>query len=229
MRRWAIGVFGCLVAACGSILGVGPLTADEPDAAVVDSAPPPIPTFDAAPEVVDASLVDAAPDAQCFSTPPTPPRTVTQAGDGNGWNQLDALQVEDGTNAVGTGCCSGDSTATVTAANFGFDIPTGAQIQGVTIRMKARSNPGGLYSDGTVKLAVGGALGTELKNTTSWPAAYETRVYGNPVDTDGLALTPESVTSPDFAVRFHATKPAFTSAQATFEVDVLQVSVFYCR
>lgn len=232
VQRLGIAFLGLALAACGSILGVAELTTDqqEPATVAVREAGPKV-VVDPAPQKVDSSqFLDAAPDAQCSSVKATP-AAFTQDGAGNGWDALGNLSDEDGNDAVGHGCCGSDGTKTVTATNFNFNVPEKAQIQGATIRLKGHSNVGGLFRDSTVKLTSLGTLGTELKvdANPAWGGDYESRLYGNPGNADGLALFPAAVNSADFGVVFAAAKPPYSNINANFEVDVVEVTIFYCQ
>ena len=130
------------------------------------------------------------------------------------WTAPENILVSDSPYAVAT-VPNGGTVAThyLAATNFGFDIPAGAVIKGLTVTVN-RSSSGSVspyIRDNSVKIIRGGTVTESIdraKTTTDWPSTLSTTTYGGAGDTWGLTgLSLTDVNSPDFGVALSAKNP----------------------
>lgn len=112
--------------------------------------------------------------------------------------------------------------------NFGFAVPSGATINGITVAIERSASTGNVQDD-TVQLIKGGtASGTNKADTgTDWPAtASEASVnYGGAADLWALSLTDTDVNASNFGVRISA-KTASAGANIP-EIDFVSITITY--
>jgi hypothetical protein len=89
--------------------------------------------------------------------------------------------------------------------NFGFQIPKGATIDGVTLsisRYRDGTGPGHDVLDHEIFLLDGtGTIGNNKSAGSSWTLTEQVATFGGPADLWGATLTPSLVSSSDFGVR----------------------------
>jgi len=123
------------------------------------------------------------------------------------------------------------STFYLKATNFGFSIPTVAEICGVTIEVRKRGTGINIFNtirDNTVRLIAGGVItGNNKATTANWtfPDSYST--YGSSSDKWGVALTPAIVNSNDFGVAISAAYSGLVGVLLTAEIDQIRVTIDY--
>lgn len=109
--------------------------------------------------------------------------------------------------------------------NAGYNIPTNATINGVTVTIRRLGSLVNSVRDNTVQLMIGGSpSGSNLATTTSWPNSYGNAVYGGTTELWGLALTPAQVNATNFGVSIRARR---TANSPTASVDYVEISVCY--
>lgn len=89
------------------------------------------------------------------------------------------------------------------ATNYGFNIPAGATINGITVQInrEGSANTLGLgVRDSVVKLVKGGTVvGTNKAVTgTTWGTTFSTVTYGGTNDLWGTTWTPSDINSANF-------------------------------
>jgi hypothetical protein len=181
--------------------------------------------------IVDAGIVDAVSPADDASTstpveagPCTPvslgPRYATDAVAGAEWTTPNGA-LEPGDNLVAQ---SKDSIAAIGVRAFGFAVPPGAQILGITVEIGRNADPtlGGALSDEAVSLPQGTpkANGTWPDGTPTGP--FPNSTYGSPQDTWGATWTASEINAPSFGVSL---KPA---GKGFGNVDSIGVTIAYC-
>lgn len=146
------------------------------------------------------------------------------------WTNPDRVVASDDSKA------NASSTANITthylkATNFGFSIPTGATIDGVTVeieRMTTNNTAARNTIDNIVKLVKGGTIsGTDKADTvTKWPIADAYGSYGGAADLWGLSLSYSDVNATDFGVAISANT---TSDGATINarIDHIRITINY--
>ncbi len=114
--------------------------------------------------------------------------------------------------------------------NYGFAIPSGATINGITVSiMRQSSSNGGGRSVDDVDLELlkaGAIVGTDKAVTTDWPTSMTERSYGGIADLWGTTWTPEEINAIDFGVSLSVLNESGVSSR-TASVDYIQVTVTY--
>lgn len=135
-----------------------------------------------------------------------------------------------GTHATAVSVSNVADSQRLKGQGFGFAIPAGAAITGITVEVRRYQSAANLSQDLEVRLLIADALsGSNKATTTSYPspstnAAYAT--YGGPADTWGIAgLTGADINNALFGVAFRATGGNGTGT--TVGVDAIRVTVDY--
>lgn len=163
--------------------------------------------------------------------PNSPSTGVSDSGVGTlAWTNPDRVVASDDSKA------NASSTANVTthylkATNFGFSIPSGATINGVTVeieRMTTNNTAARNTIDNIVKLVKGGTIsGTDKADVVSkWPIADAYATYGGASDLWGLTLTDSDVNASTFGIAISANT---TSDGATINarIDHIRITIDY--
>lgn len=146
--------------------------------------------------------------------------TISWTGNTLASNQLRSAQAQGNTNVM-------------SFTGFGFAIPSGATITGISVKI-GRANKfasaGSTVVDKTVKIVKGGVVvGTDHSKTGNWAAAYTQQSYGSSTDLWGSSFAPSDINASNFGVSISATLtnssgPIITSAQAYLESVSITVS-----
>lgn len=121
-----------------------------------------------------------------------------------------------------------DISQLLVASNFGFSIPNGATIDGITVEIDRRCFAG-TASDNRVQLATGTAfanlVGDNKADTAlSWPVSSTVKTYGGASDLWAAGLTVAQINAPGFAVMLSVQAD---SANTDIGVDFVRVTVDY--
>jgi hypothetical protein len=116
--------------------------------------------------------------------------------------------------------------------NFGFEIPSGATIDGVTVTIerKANYNSASMYvQDYTLKLIKDGEVGGDSKadTTSKWPTADASVNYGGTSDTWGNTFTHDDINDSTFGVELIAARTTVLKSSVTASVDFISITVTY--
>ena len=121
------------------------------------------------------------------------------------------------------------STNYLQATNYGFAIPSGSTIIGITVvinRMASGTAPSGV-SDNVVNLVRGGSVTGNNKATgISWPVSLGTATYGGVSDLWGSTWTAANINGADFGV-YLSVYNGNVGGTRDVTVDTIQVSVNY--
>jgi hypothetical protein len=110
--------------------------------------------------------------------------------------------------------------------NFGFAVPTGATITGVTVTINRKQTVAEAMHDYTLKLVVGGAIvGSNKAIATNWKTAYETIAYGGTSDKWGTTLTAAQINASNFGLVFNAQNTSGSSSVAA--VNWIKIQIDY--
>lgn len=117
-----------------------------------------------------------------------------------------------------------NGTYYIKATGFGFTIPTGATIDGVTAAIEKASSRNNRVFDLSVKLVVGGVIGgTEKASASSWATSDTTVQYGGVADLWGLTPSDTDVNGTDFGIAV----AAYSSDQEDASIDHITLTVEY--
>ncbi len=137
-----------------------------------------------------------------------------------------ALGAPDDTGTAAT-APSGLNTHYLKLTDFGFTVPGGATVTGVSVTVIRRNASftgfgGGAVQDNLVKLVKAGSVaGTDQSNPVHWPDSFTGISYGG--DLWDTTLTPADVNDPDFGVAISADMNAGGEAR----IDAVRVKVNY--
>lgn len=147
------------------------------------------------------------------------------SGGNRNWSNPDEAEVEDGDFAEVT--VDNQPSRYLRCNNYGFNIPAGATITGitVTVRRAVSSTFFGSATDISVRLLQGGSLaGDDKASNASYTTGWVNAGYGSSTDLWGLGWTPAQINANNFGVAFAAQRELFTR---TVYVDVISVAVTY--
>lgn len=165
-----------------------------------------------------------SPVASTSSGPNSPSSAVDNADQGNAWTNVNNVFASDNTYAT---CTAGVDalTNTLRVAGFGFSIPAGAVVTGVTIQIEWLNAAGGMvgssYQLHKNNVALGTAKDTEENRLTE---SYES--VGGTADSWGATLTDTDVNDTTFGVllQWHNSD---VGATRTVSVDHVRMTVTY--
>ena len=124
---------------------------------------------------------------------------------------------------------NGATTHYLKASNYGFNIPTGATINGITVVINKSSNTSVnvCFRDNIVRLIKGGVIQTAVNRASgnNWPTALGASNYGNATDLWGSTWTPADINDPNFGAVLSVNNNS--GATRTLTVDYVQINVSY--
>ena len=138
---------------------------------------------------------------------------------------MTAADAADATSVLGANAISNYLRGT----NYGFSIPSGAIINGISVTINRRSSSDAAtksIKDNTVQLVKNGTIvGTNRANTVAlWPTTKTPATYGTPIDLWGTTWTVADINNSNFGIVLAVNAP--TSARDAF-VDYIQITVHY--
>lgn len=122
-----------------------------------------------------------------------------------------------------------DISQLLVASNFGFTLPAGATINGITVEVERRDGAIGSASDNRIQLAKGTTFASLVGNnkaatTTDWPTNAAVATYGANNDLWGTTWTGTEIRASSFAVMLSVQAD---SANTDVFVDFIRVTVDY--
>lgn len=148
----------------------------------------------------------------------------------DGWSLPNNAKVSDNTHTTATGSSTADSNY-LKATNFGFAIPSGATINGVTVSIERKfSSAPNTAKDKVVKLVKGGTVsGNNKADTgTNWPSTDTVKTYGGAADLWGLTLTDTDTNASTFGVVLQIAKTVSDGKSGTNAyVDFISITIDY--
>jgi hypothetical protein len=147
------------------------------------------------------------------------------SGSGTAWTNPGNVVASD--NAKATATLSGSALSqNLDATNFGFAIPAGSTIDGVTVRIERMASSSSSIRDYDVRLLKGGSVsGDDKASSSNWPTSDSNATYGDSDDLWGTTLTSADVNSSSFGVTLKARNVSGSSRTAS--VDRIEVTVNY--
>jgi len=151
------------------------------------------------------------------------------------WTNPTNIQVAGTPYAIATAVPSqGGKTHYLKGTNYGFAIPSGATIDGITVTIRRQSS-GALspfIRDSEVKLVKGGTVQTTNKAVTGtdWALApaWGTATYGGAADLWGTTWTAADINAANFGVVLAAANPNPTAGRPRdATVDYMQITITY--
>jgi len=114
--------------------------------------------------------------------------------------------------------------------NYGFNIPSNATIQGITVEISRHTNSivlGASINDQDVRLLKANTLiGTNKALATDWPLAFTIQSYGGATDLWGTTWTPTEINATGFGASLSAFNQGILTDR-TASVDFMRITVTY--
>lgn len=111
------------------------------------------------------------------------------------------------------------------ATGFGFAIPTGATIKGISPSLKRQASAASSVLDAGVFLLKAGAVaGTTRAAAGYWPTAPSANSYGGPTDLWGTTWTPAQVNASNFGIALSA---QIVTSQNAYLHGRVAITVYY--
>lgn len=157
------------------------------------------------------------------------PSTCISTGTGDvGWSNTARAETNDGQYA--TARLNGETSEFLRCTGYGFTIPPGAIINGITVsieRASSRTSNGG-SRDHAVRIVKGGTIGTVDKSSaTSYSDVDAVQAYGGAADLWGQIWTPTDINAANFGAAFKAIKPSGNGPDHFVSVDYIEIVVDY--
>lgn len=150
-------------------------------------------------------------------------------GSGRIWNNPGNITADD-TNYATAALTGNETSRYLRARDFGFSIPTGATITGITatIMRQSSSNAGGnSIDDNVVRLMKNLALvGNNYATATDWPTTMSAANYGTgTTDMWGTTWTEADINNANFGLFLRVTNESTNNRTAS--VDYIEITVYY--
>jgi hypothetical protein len=175
----------------------------------------------------------ARPTRTEYRSPAQSAAVTSSAGDNNGFSNaanafvndgLFAMDVDSGNSSTSTSCTSA-SKDKHRYFTYGLNIPAGATVRGIEVRLDAKADS----TSGTPRMCVqlssdGGATWTAAIATGPLSTSERTYLVGGPQESWGRAWSPAQLSDPNFRVRI---ANVAASVSRDFSLDWLAVRVTY--
>lgn len=113
------------------------------------------------------------------------------------------------------------------ATNFGFAIPTGATIDGISVSVERSATQANRVADNAVRIVKGGSIGSTDKadGATPWPTSDGAANYGGAADLWGETWAYSDINNSGFGVAISAASTG--SGTRTARIDLVTITVTY--
>ncbi len=153
------------------------------------------------------------------------------AGSTTSWTTLNnsatSNDVRDVSGNLATG---GNYTDRLKLTNFGFAIPAGAVIQGISADVeRSISTSGSNFTDREIMLVKAGTTQTVTNKATAalWPSTDASVSYGNTTDLWGNTWTPTDINAAGFGIAIAAIRTTNPGSPKNARVDFVNITVCY--
>ncbi|BCB25402.1 hypothetical protein SKTS_02880 [Sulfurimicrobium lacus] len=110
---------------------------------------------------------------------------------------------------------------------YGFTIPAGATINGVTVNVERMATNSGIQ-DAAMRLVRAGTIqSTDRSTTTAYPTTSAYEAHGGAADLWGGSWTVADINNANFGAAMAAAKPGSTGGARTASVDHIEITVTY--
>lgn len=144
------------------------------------------------------------------------------------WGSTDNVEASDGNYAIAEVDPEGWSQALV-ATNFGFNIPSGASIDGIVVSVE-RNKLEELHTinDAEVNIVKGGVFGSENKaSATEWTTTDEIATYGGVGNLWEESWTPADINASNFGFALSVSANCLECGFVTARIDHISITVHY--
>ncbi len=147
------------------------------------------------------------------------------------WGTTNNIKLDDGTpcNSAGQSSVTVVYTYYMKATNFGFSVPSGATINGVTVTWQtARARSDGTAKDYVCKLVKGGAISGDNKAVgTDLTTSYVDYSYGGSSNLWGLSLSDSDINASNFGAVISYEYSGNGTNNQIIRVDYMTITVTY--
>lgn len=145
------------------------------------------------------------------------------------WANTGNISLSDNSRATVT-LAGNETSHYLTATNFGFSIPTGATILGITAELELGADATFGNGENSIKIIKGGTVqGTEKSTDNTWGAiggTDQTTTYGGTSDLWGLSWTVADINASNFGVAAACDTNGVGAAREG-RVDRVQITITY--
>jgi hypothetical protein len=137
------------------------------------------------------------------------------------WSNPGNVTAEDGSDAS-----AGQGTSHyLKATNFGFSIPSGSSVDGITVEVKKRADAGvGPVTDNAARIVKGGTIGsTDRSQGGNWPTSDTYATYGGSSDLWGESWSASDINASNFGFALSAS----VGTSSIANIDYVRVTVKY--
>ena len=151
----------------------------------------------------------------------SPSTCITGGGSGQAWSRPDRAVSSDNAYAI----ANDDDTTTeqLKCTGYGFSIPAGAIINGITVNIERRASGGDSRDNQVSLLKANAVVGDNKASSTYYPSADQVATYGNSSDLWGTGWTPAEINSAQFGVALRTQR----RDDDTVRVDYIGIVVDY--
>jgi hypothetical protein len=144
------------------------------------------------------------------------------------WSNRGNVGANDGSYAT-VALDDGDRSQFLQCSSFGFSLPAGATINGITVTIERKAGTASRLVDSSLKIVKGGSrTGTEKANTTTYyPTADTVASYGSATDLWGTTWAVGDINASNFGIALRVTKPGTADGAITASVDYIEITVDY--
>ena len=133
-------------------------------------------------------------------------------------------------NSYATASVDGTTTRFLQCTGYGFAIPAGATIDGITVNVERNSSStaNGGSTDAAMRLVKAGTIGAADRSTgTIYTTTDAIEAHGSAADLWGTTWTAADINNANFGAAFAATKASAVGGAHTISVDHIQIVVDY--
>jgi Tfp pilus assembly protein PilX len=165
-------------------------------------------------------------DGYALSSGPRAASTATNSGTGTAWTNPSNVTGNDTSRATVSPPTSGGLSQNLDITGFGFGIPAGSSIDGITVSVDKFAS-GSSVTDYDVYLIKGGVSGAgdDKSSGSSWGTTESTSTYGSSADLWNLTWTSADINASNFGVRIKVRNGS--SSARTASIDYVTVKVDY--
>ena len=161
---------------------------------------------------------------------PEPPEPVSNiTGPGADWANPTRVTASDNSYTIADIPANNAVSDYLKASNFGFAIPAGAVINGITVAIERQEEFGGANArvhDNDVLLESGATVSNDRATGTLWTNADVIATYGSTSDNWGVAWTAAQINDPTFGVKLSVINTS-TGTNHEARVDYIYITVAY--
>lgn len=152
------------------------------------------------------------------SGPLSPASGVSQGG-GTAWTSPGSILSSNNVYATLTA----STPQQLYASSYGFAIPAGSTILGITAEVERKRGTGGSATDSVIQLSKDGSVvGSNLSTGATWPTSDAYATFGGAANLWGTTWTAEEINASGFGLIL---KPS--SSVVTASVDYIRITVTY--